>query len=394
MIEHDDDLLEEFKSESLEHMATLEATLLQIENADGASSDDLVHVAFRAVHSVKGAAGFLDLDRIATLAHAVENVLGRVRDGELPSGRGAILDSLLEGADRLRHLLDALPTVVEEDSEELIASLAHLAGIEAGDVEVAAQSEETARTAVPAPAGSEASSSGAAETVRVRVSLLDRLFSLAGELVLTRNQLLRRLHDHGDEATRSVAQDLDFITSELQTVIMHSRLQPVKQVLTRYQRLVRDLEQRLGKPVDLEIVDNQVELDRSILELLADPLTHLIRNAFDHGLETTEERVAAGKPPRGNLRLSASHAGGRVTIEIADDGQGIDAEKIRSMAVERGIIDANEAATLSEARSLQLIFAPGFSTAEQVSEVSGRGVGMDVVHTNVEKLSGAIEVHT
>lgn len=258
-------------------------------------------------------------------------------------------------------------------------------------------------TTAPSPGSAASSRVKADETVRISVSLLDGLMNLAGEMVLGRNQLLRisaatareaRGFALGQDGLAGVVQDIDNITSELQRTIMRARLQPVGGLFGKFTRIVRDLGQKLGKDIRLETVGEDVELDRTLIEGLSDPLTHLIRNSADHGIEPPEVRVRAGKPASGLVRISAAHLAGRVQIEVRDDGRGLDADKLKAKAVEKGLITADQAARLSEQEAWQLIFAPGFSTAAVVSDVSGRGVGMDVVKTNIERLGGRVEIQS
>ncbi len=241
-----------------------------------------------------------------------------------------------------------------------------------------------------APQGAGAGRDG--ETIRVNVRLLDKLMNLAGELVLSRNQLLRGLGTHYGGTTASVLQDLDLITSELQGNIMNTRMQPVGAVFKKFSRIVRDLSRKLDKRTKLVLEGTDVELDKSIIELLSDPLTHLVRNALDHGLETPAAREAAAKDSEGTLWLRAFHEGGQVHIEIEDNGAGIDPERMRNLAVERGSLSRDEASGLSDREARMLIFGAGFSTASEVTDVSGRGVGMDVVKSNIAKLGGKIEL--
>ena len=237
------------------------------------------------------------------------------------------------------------------------------------------------------------------ETVRISVSLLDALMNLAGEMVLGRNQLLRIAASSrdsaahpGQEGLAGIVQGISGITSDLQRTIMRARLQPVGGLFGKFNRIIRDLGQKLGKDIHLETVGDDVELDRALIEGLSDPLTHLIRNSADHGIEPGDERQRAGKSPTGRVRISAAHLAGRVQIEVRDDGRGLNPAKLKAKAVEKGLITPEQAARLGDTESWQLIFAPGFSTAAVVSDVSGRGVGMDVVKTNIERLGGRVEI--
>ncbi len=270
--------------------------------------------------------------------------------------------------------------------------------------ETLAKAPPAASSASPAPAAPAAVSRAKIdETVRISVSLLDGLMNLAGEMVLGRNQLLRIASAAGRERTLSstgldglpeVIQGISGVTSELQRTIMRARLQPVGGLFGKFNRIMRDLGQKLGKDIRLETVGDDVELDRTLIEGLSDPLTHLVRNSADHGIEPAEDRVRAGKPAHGQVRISAAHLAGRVQIEVRDDGRGLNPEKLKAKAVEKKLITPEQAARLGEQEAWQLIFAPGFSTAAVVSDVSGRGVGMDVVKTNIERLGGRVEIRS
>ena len=240
--------------------------------------------------------------------------------------------------------------------------------------------------------GEPPSSSGADSTIRVPVSLLDKLMNLVGELVLVRNQFLQYRNQHEDRELMNLSKNLDVVTSDLQTEVMLTRMQPIGTVLTKFQRLVREIAKELHKKVDLTLEGADTELDKTLLEAIKDPITHLVRNACDHGIEFPEERIKAGKPDNGHLLIRSYHEGGQVVIEISDDGRGLDSKKILSKAIERGIVTAETGSRLQEREIFNLIFLPGFTTAKQVTSVSGRGVGMDVVKTNIAKVGGTVEL--
>jgi two-component system chemotaxis sensor kinase CheA len=242
-----------------------------------------------------------------------------------------------------------------------------------------------ARSQTPSVAGSAAES-----TLRVDVILLNRMMNLVGELVLTRNQVLQATA--ADPNMTLLSRRLDMVTADLRESVMKARMQPVSNIFSKMPRIVRDLSQSLGRRVRLQVEGQDTELDKSLLEAIKDPLTHAVRNSLDHGIELPEVREAAGKDPEGTLKLRASQEGSHVIIEVSDDGAGIAVEKVRQKAIERGLISADRAGQLSERELLQLIFLPGFSTAAAVTNVSGRGVGMDVVRTNVEKIGGKVEI--
>ena len=234
----------------------------------------------------------------------------------------------------------------------------------------------------------------AVETIRVGVTLLDRLMNLVGELVLARNQLLQFSNGTQDAGFQALSQRMNLIASELQEEVMRTRMQPIGNIWSKFPRTVRDLALSCGKEVRVEMEGKETELDRTIIEAIKDPLTHLVRNSVDHGIEAAEERKKTGKDPVGKLVLRAFHEGGQVNIEISDDGAGLNLERIRQKAIERGIVPADQVARMQDRDVFNLIFLPGFSTAEKVSNVSGRGVGMDVVKTNVEKIGGTVDVHS
>ena len=246
----------------------------------------------------------------------------------------------------------------------------------------------------PAPAARPAAAPAAETTVRVDTARLDVLVNHAGELVLARNRLLSLAARHGSEALAAAAGELDRITDELQGAVMGMRMQPVGRLFQRFPRIVRDLARQLGKEVELVLEGEGTDLDRSLVEALADPLIHLLRNALDHGLEQPAERERAGKPRKGRVVLAASQRGERIVITVSDDGHGMDPDVLKRKAVEKGVIDAAQAARLSEAECYELIFRPGFSTAATVSDISGRGVGMDVVKTRITELGGTLAVHS
>jgi two-component system chemotaxis sensor kinase CheA len=233
-----------------------------------------------------------------------------------------------------------------------------------------------------------------AETIRVDVHVLDKLMNLVGELVLTRNQITQYSAGHSDATLSSSTQKLNLLTSELQEEVMKTRMQPISNLFDKFPRVVRDVAMGCGKQVQIEMEGKETELDKSLLEAIKDPLTHIVRNSMDHGIEMPDQRVASGKRPEGHLKLRACHEGGQVVIEISDDGAGIDTARVKSRALERGLITPQQAAHMSERELLNLIFLPGFSTAEKVTSLSGRGVGMDVVKTNIDKVNGSVDLQS
>ena len=249
--------------------------------------------------------------------------------------------------------------------------------------------------AAPAASGDKASAASEAETtVRVDTARLDEIMNMVGELVLVRNRLVRLGLNSGDEAMSKAVSNLDVVTADLQTAVMKTRMQPIKKVFGRFPRLVRDLARNLKKEINLELVGEETDLDKNLVEALADPLVHLVRNAVDHGVETPEEREAAGKPRAGKVVLSAEQEGDHILLSISDDGKGMDADVLRAKAVEKGLLDKDAADRLTELECYNLIFAPGFSTKTEISDVSGRGVGMDVVKTKISQLNGTVNVYS
>ena len=276
--------------------------------------------------------------------------------------------------------------------------------MDSGQIEVASADHPESRTqsiaakgeapAAQHPQEDSRSMNAAAETIRVDVHLLDRLMNLVGELVLTRNQITQFSARQSDPNLVSPAQQLNLLTSELQEEVMKTRMQPISNVFDKFPRVVRDVATSRGKQVLIEMEGKETELDRSLLEAIKDPLTHIVRNSVDHGIEMPEQRVARGKRPEGHLKLRACHEGGQVLVEISDDGAGIDTARVKRKAIERGMITAQQAARMSEGELLNLVFLPGFSTAEKVTNLSGRGVGMDVVKTNIDRVNGTVDLQS
>jgi len=372
-----DDIIKEFLIESHENLDILDRDLVTLESAP--SKETLAEI-FRMIHTIKGASGFLALPKLEAVAHAAESLLSDLRDGKL-TVVPEITTCLLRTMDAVRRILgniEATEHEGNEDDSELITALLQLrTGIAIAEV----------KSVVEVP---ELKSQNVADTtVRVDVALLDRLMNLAGELVLARNQILQA--PCVDVAFVAASQRLNLITTDLQAGVMKARMQPIANVWGKFPRIVRDLAQSCGKKVHLEMSGEETELDRTIIEAIKDPLTHVLRNAVDHGIGTPSERVKSGKPAEGRLALRAFHENGQVNIEIADDGAGVNMERVKAKALERGMISPELAARMTPREVIALIFAPGFSTAETVSNISGRGVGMDVVKTNIERIGGSVE---
>ncbi len=393
-----DEVLQEFIIESNENLDELDRSFVALEANPG--DQQRVGAIFRAIHTIKGTSGFLGCTRLEALTHAGEEVLSRVRDGKL-SLTPQITTDLLTMVDGVRAILRRLETTGVEGTEDFAEQIVRLKAI----VSPAA----TAPTTHVAPAAPVAASKDdhpaevhAVEahegssvvdgTVRVDVALLDKLMNLVGELVLARNQIIQVGAIAGDATLIGASQRLNLITSELQEGVMKTRMRPIGSVWNKYPRIVRDLSVLCGKSVRLEMIGTETEVDRSLLDAIKDPLVHMLRNSVDHGIETPEARAAKGKAPTGVLALRAYHEGGKVNIELTDDGQGIDPERIRAKALERGVVSAERIGRMTEREITNLVFAPGFSTAETVSNISGRGVGMDVVKTNIERIGGTVEL--
>ncbi|MCG8641971.1 MAG: chemotaxis protein CheW [Desulfobacterales bacterium] len=564
----DDETLQMYIEESLDHLGDIESDLLTIEESGKNIDLDLVNNVFRAAHSVKGGAGFMGLTTIKDLAHHLENVLGLIRTQELVPDSNRI-SVLLKGFDELENLLNNIETSndvdvsahiealenitkssLPEEQQEMVSEIVDItlkdgrvfhqvslyeiekyksegknlflveydlihdiqrkdknpievltslqktgtivdSRIDFESVGLLSEDSTPARipfqvlfasiieydmtdtlfdiqkqfihaitdemistskagsldgepTAMPVSAGNTAAAPQVAETplsapskpmvsepvvaaepkpviaknrknadaeaaaakkekempvgtkpqtsLRVNVGLLDTLMNLAGELVLSRNQLLQGINSSNVKATELSGQRIDMITSELQEAIMRTRMQPIANILNKFSRVVRDLSQQLGKSIELEIEGKDVELDKTILEAINDPLTHLVRNSVDHGIEVPMERAQMGKDETGTITLKAFHDAGQVNIVISDDGRGLNPDKLADSAIEKGLLTDNQVAEMSEKQKMELIFLPGFSTAAKVTDVSGRGVGMDVVVTNIEGLGGIIEI--
>ena len=439
-----DDLTREFLIESQEGLDRMERCLTDLEERP--QDKELLGEIFRYVHTIKGTTGFLGFKRLEKLAHAGESLLGLLRDGKITAG-ATLITALLHLLDGLRELLKTIEAKDNEgdgDDSALIARLEELqtpaqnakaknavaahpareadaakAGIATAEPQPAAavpihtpaapphpipapthietQAPEPAEAAAdaailtPAEASKSRAQGAASEsTLRVDVALLNRMMNLVGELVLTRNQVLQATA--ADPNMTLLSRRLDMVTADLRESVMKARMQPVSNVFSKMPRLVRDLTHALGRRARLQMEGQETELDKSLLEAIKDPLTHAVRNALDHGIEPPAVREAAGKDPEGTLTLRAAQEGSHVVIEVSDDGAGMAVEKIRSKAIERGLLSAERAAQLGERELLQLVFLPGFSTAAAVTNVSGRGVGMDVVRTNVEKIGGKVEI--
>jgi two-component system chemotaxis sensor kinase CheA len=451
-IELDSELRDDFLTESRELLSRLAEQLVDLER----SPDDreLLNAVFRGFHTIKGSAGFFELNSVVRLAHAAEEIFGLLRAGKCQL-TASTLDAVLEALDGLREMLEAVAADREpaEANAELIEVLQFLAAVdgeaavEIAHVEVTAAgipadpfsddefeklldqlqmnpapavasplprageggAEHRERVLVepakpsppasrdPLPHAGEGSSSSDPEQASIRVDTqrLDQVMDLIGELVLVRNRIKTLGAVGGVSAElRKAFSELDVTTSGLQTQVTRMRMQPIRKLFSRFPKLARDTARKLGKQVEVERFGEDTELDKTLIESLGDPLMHMVRNAIDHGLEMPDVRVAAGKPAGGRVVLSAEQMGGQIVVTISDDGAGMNPDKLREKALEKGLIDAAEAARLSRDECLQLIFMAGFSTKDQVSDLSGRGVGMDVVRSNIHALNGVVSIES
>lgn len=414
-------LIRDLVTESNEALDEFDRELLLLEK--GEASDDALNRMFRVIHSLKGTSGCLGLNRIESMGHAGENLLSLLRD-RVVQPTPHMVTTLLTYADALRAMLRNVETTGSEGGEdfaELAAALRLLCDVSSPAAPVekaafglfdddepappppAAQPEPDAPPVpkAPAPAIEAVSStpapvqSSSAETqIRVDVEQLDGMMDLVGELVLARNQIMQFTGRVTDSSLIGATQRLNIITTKLQETVMKTRMQPIGNVWGKFPRIVRDVSRELGKDVRLVMEGKDTDLDRNIIEAIKDPMTHLVRNAIDHGLETPAQRTAAGKPEQGLLRLRAFHEGGQVNIEIYDDGAGINREKVLAKAIQKGLVPSGEASQLSDREVYALLFAPGFSTAEKITNISGRGVGMDVVKRNIERIGGSVDIQS
>src|SRR5665213_3629315 len=405
-----DELLRDFLNETGESLDLVDAELVRFEQDP--NNGQILGKIFRLVHTIKGTCGFLELSRLETLTHAAESLMGKFRDGMPVTAQAVTL--ILSTLDRVKIILDGLETHQQEpagDDSDLIGQLGRMARAEnpppqSAPREVAAPVEAVSDdkpgiepdgkiAAEPSdkPVG-EASEKLSSHSLRVNVETLDHLMTTVSELVLTRNQLLEIVRRHEDSDFKVPLQRLSNVTAELQEGVMKTLMQPIGNAWQKLPRVVRDLATELGKDIELEMHGAETELDRQVLELVKDPLTHLVRNCADHGIESPAERIAAGKPGTGTIRLSACHQGGYIIIEIADDGRGLDTARIKAKAIDVGLASEAEIAAKSESEISNFIFSPGFSTATEVTSISGRGVGMDVVRSNIEQIGGTVDLKT
>lgn len=451
-----EDLLQDFLQEAHDLLSDVDNKLVDLEKMP--DDRGLLNDIFRGFHTVKGGAGFLNATELVTLCHLTENLFDKLRNGELhltPELMDLIMAAtkcvrdmfgdLSSGVQPLRapadllHALEGVlkgespapvaapvasaapaavtPSGTEPDWEKLHASVSGQAVAATGEVitraEVAAASAAAAAPEKPARRTADRPASGSGggrrieerareNTIRVDTARLDQVLNLSGEIGLTKNRLTSLRADilagkNDPETLHALDQavsQLDLLVSDLQNSVMKTRMQPIGRLFQKYPRIARDLARQLGKDVELVLAGEETEVDKTMIEDLADPLIHLIRNAVDHGVESPAERAAAGKPAKSLVRLEARQEGDHIVLIVADDGRGMSAERIRAKAVEKGLITEEEANTLDDRQSFNLILLPGFSTKTEISDVSGRGVGMDVVKTNIQKLNGSIEIRS
>ena len=398
-------LIAAFVVESRELLQAMDQDLVKLENTP--DDDELLNRVFRALHTIKGTAGFLGFAPIVRLGHCAEDVLNALRRHEVSLTR-PMTDALLAARDRLGLMLDDLHAgglKQKYEIEPLLEELEHLQHPRDSRAErdPSGQFSSQIPSVSDSPddsAGAHKANSHATQTMRVDVRKLDDLINLIGELVLERNRLLQLTKTLSsdsnavDSPLAHSASRLSFITEELQAAALRTRMVPIETVFCKFPRLVRDLAQSLKKEAALVIRGQDTEIDRIMVELISDPLVHLVRNSLDHGLESPATRENAGKPRKGTISIEARQEGDHIFVAISDDGAGIDPARVLGKGIECGLVHADRAANLGQREILDLIFLPGFSTAEKATNLSGRGVGMDVVRTNLKKVNGSVEVHS
>ena len=435
-----DDLLQDFLIETNESLDVVGVELVRFEQEP--NNAEILGNVFRLVHTIKGTCGFLGLPRLEALAHAAETLMSKFRDGMPVTGEAVTL--VLSSIDRIKDILAALEAHQREPDgadTDLIDQLERMVRQSSAKAATPAPVEQTVGTLVPQTlerllarakcrstnwsacfarrrarfrllrsiarpsltspkvcnAGSDkddAELTVASKSIRVSVGTLENLMTMVSELVLTRNQLLDIVRRHDESEFKVPLQRLSNVTAELQDGVMRTRMQPIGNAWQKLPRIVRDLSAELDKDIELEMHGADTELDRQVLERIKDPLTHMVRNSADHGLESRADRIAAGKPEKGIIRLSAYHEGGHIVIGVADDGRGLDIKRIRDKALANGLATEAELDKMSEQQIQKFIFTPGFSTAQTLTSVSGRGVGMDVVRNNIDQIGGSIDVHS
>ncbi len=403
ILEQDEEVIREFLVESHENLSRLDQELVELEK--NPKHADLLASIFRTIHTIKGSCGFLSFSILEKITHQAESILSQLRDGTRDLNPH-LVSLILESVDATRRMLASIEATGREgcgsfdDLTERLRTAAQGVSLDEAPLITATalkMTDQPGESAAPAtresvPPATQESSAVADANIRVAVGLLDTLMDLVGELVLTRNQILQFNAEREDPALNATAQRLNLITTELQEGVMKTRMQPIGVVWNKLPRVVRDIAVALGKQIKLVLDGTGTELDRTIIEAISDPLVHLVRNSCDHGIESPEVRVLAGKPAQGTLTLRAYHEGGQVNIEIGDDGAGIDVASVKRKAIEKGLIRAEYAEKMGDREVLNLIFVAGFSTSETITNVSGRGVGMDVVKSHIEKIGGVVDI--
>lgn len=413
-----DDIIAEFLTETSESMTELDNLLVMLEQTP--RDAELITKIFRIIHTIKGTCGFLGLPRLERIAHKSEDVLGLFRDRKLDA-EPASISLILEALDRIKQIIPGIETTGQEpegDDSAITARLERLADGHLGptisndadidDVPAHLDVPGTNITALHVPHHERGPENGEApppaatgsehpletQSLRVSVDVLENLMTMVSELVLTRNQLLQISRQNKNSGFSGPLQRLNLVVSDLQEGVMKTRMQPVGNAWAKLPRIVRDVCRELNKKIELEMYGQDTELDRQVLEMIKDPLTHMIRNSADHGIEPPDERLKAGKPETGKIVLRSYHQGGHIMIEISDDGRGLPLEKIKKKLLQNRLVTEEQLQALSVQQIQQYIFHPGFSTADQITAVSGRGVGMDVVRANIEKIGGSIEMRS
>lgn len=429
-----EEIIGEFITEAEEALDRIDPLFVELESRG--YDKEILNDIFRSVHTLKGAAGFLGFQTIVDVAHRAESILKKMRDGEI-TVKTSYIDIILESIDILRLLIGHIKKKdgIEEDVSDLIKRLEDALNQEKQDrhtkdlvAEIVTKENSNHSTrqdhslngtkeispskiADATTIDSGESSQGdkisadkkeSLQTLRIDVDRIDKVMNLAGEIVLIRNRLLNiatflNSRYPGDETVENLFESvsfLDLVTSDMQLAVMKMRMQPLKKVFSKFPRLVRDISNAIGKEVELNISGEDTEVDRSVIEHIGDPMVHIIRNAIDHGIEPGEERIKRNKDRKGRIHIDAYQKGNQIIIEISDDGKGIDVDKVKKKALEKSLITIDEYNKLSDEAAINLIFLPGFSTAEVATELSGRGVGMDVVKTNISRLNGYVEVNT
>lgn len=427
-----EEIIGEFITEAEEALDRIDPLFVELESRG--YDKEILNDIFRSIHTLKGAAGFLGFQTIVDVAHRAESILKKMRDREI-TVKTSYIDIILESIDMLRLLIGHIKKKdgIEEDVSDLIKRLEDALNQEEQDrqakdlvAEIVTKENSNLSTRqdcslngtreisppkMPATTDLGETSQGdkisadkkeSLQTLRIDVDRIDKVMNLAGEIVLIRNRLLNvatflNSRYPSDETVENLFESvsfLDLVTSDMQLAVMKMRMQPLKKVFSKFPRLVRDISNAIGKEVELNISGEDTEVDRSVIEHIGDPMVHIIRNAIDHGIEPVEERINKNKDRKGRINIDAYQKGNQIIIEISDDGKGIDVDKVKKKALEKSLITIDEYNKLSDEAAINLIFLPGFSTAEVATELSGRGVGMDVVKTNISRLNGYVEVNT